>query len=144
MGEDGGRIVVGVDGSDPAKAALRWAADQAVLTEAHIDAVIAWEYPLFSVGRVLLPPEDPESIARRVLAEAVDQTLGPGREVDVRQRVIGGHPAQTLVDMAQGALLLVVGSRGFGTFSAALLGSVAQHCVQHAPCPVVVVRGPGR
>lgn len=144
MADGGARIVVGVDGSDPAKAALRWAIDQADLTDARVDAVIAWEYPLFSVGRVLLPPEDPESIAGRVLAEAVDEALGPGREVEVRQRVIGGHPAQILIHVAQGALLLVVGSRGFGTFAAALLGSVAQHCVQHAPCPVVVVRGPGR
>ena len=142
MAGEEARIVVGVDGSDPAKAALRWAAEQADLTGARIDAVIAWEYPLFSVGEVLLPPHDPESMAARSLAAAVEEALGPDREIDVRQRVVAGHPARTLIDLARGALLLVVGNRGLGTFAAALLGSVAQYCVQHAPCPVVVVRGP--
>jgi nucleotide-binding universal stress UspA family protein len=47
-----------------------------------------------------------------------------------------------LLDASAGASLLVVGSRGHGGFAEALLGSVSQHCVQHAPCPVVVVRGP--
>jgi nucleotide-binding universal stress UspA family protein len=132
------RIVVGVDGSNPARAALRWAAAQAELTGSPVDAVIAWEYPVFSVGQVLLPPEDPESIAGRVLEHAVAETL-EGSPVEVRQRVAGGHPAQVLIDAAQRAHLLVVGSRGHGTFSAALLGSVALQCIQHAPCPVVVV-----
>lgn len=141
MGDQDGRIVVGVDGSEPSRAALAWALQQAELTKAPVDAVIAWEYPVFSVGQVLLPPEDPESIAGRVLAQAVTETLG-GRPVEVRQRVVGGHPAQTLIDTARGAQLLVVGNRGLGTFSAALLGSVAQQCIQHAPCPVVVVPGP--
>lgn len=142
MADDGARIVVGVDGSGPAEAALRWAAEQAGLTGARIDAVIAWEYPLFSVGEVLLPPHDPESMAARSLTAAVDGALGPDRACDVRQRVVAGHPARVLIELARGARLLVVGSRGRGGFAAALLGSVAQYCVQHAPCPVVVVRGP--
>lgn len=142
MADDDARIVVGVDGSGQAGAALRWAAEQAGLTGARIDAVIAWEYPLFSVGEVLLPPHDPESMATRSLAAAVDEALGPDRAFDVRQRVVAGHPARALIELAGGARLLVVGSRGRGGFAAALLGSVAQYCVQHAPCPVVVVRGP--
>lgn len=139
-GEDD-RIVVGVDGSESSRAALAWALQQAELTEAPVDAVIAWEYPVFSVGQVLLPPEDPESRAARALSEAVTATVR-GQPVEVRQRVVAGHPAQTLIDAARNARLLVVGSRGLGTFSAALLGSVALYCIQHAPCPVVVVRGP--
>lgn len=134
------RIVVGVDGSAPSRAALRWAARQAELIGAVVVAVTAWEYPVFSVGQVLLPPEDPESIATRMLDEAVTATL-PDTSVEVRRQTAGNHPAQALVDAAQGAQLLVVGSRGHGTFSAALLGSVAMSCIQHAPCPVVVVRG---
>ena len=55
--------------------------------------------------------------------------------------VIQGNAAQVLLDVARDADLLVVGSRGHGGFTGALLGSVSQHCVHHAPCPVVVVRG---
>lgn len=143
MGDAVERIVVGVDGSAPSRAALRWAARQAELTGAMVVAVTAWEYPVFSVGQVLLPPEDPESIATRMLAETVNATL-PDASVEIRQQTVGNHPAQALVDAAQGAQLLVVGSRGHGTFTAALLGSVAMSCIQHAPCPVVVVRGPAQ
>ena len=52
-----------------------------------------------------------------------------------------GNAAQVLLDASDGAELLVVGSRGHGGFTEALLGSVGQHCVQHANCPVVVIRG---
>jgi nucleotide-binding universal stress UspA family protein len=55
--------------------------------------------------------------------------------------VIFGHPAQVLLDAADGADLLVVGSRGHGGFAEAMLGSVGQHLVHHAPCPVVIIRG---
>lgn len=136
-----GRIVVGVDGSEPARAALRWALGQARLTGAALDAVTAWEYPLFSTGEVLLPPHDPETAARRLLGDEVRGARPDG--IVVREHVAAGHPAQALVDAASEADLLVVGSRGRGAFTAALLGSVAHYCVQHAPCPVVVVRGTG-
>ncbi|HEX5596702.1 MAG TPA: universal stress protein [Micromonosporaceae bacterium] len=139
MAGDGGRIVVGVDGSDAAHAALRWALSEARLTGAVLEAVIAWEYPVFDLGEVLLPPHDPESMATQMLQHAVEREQTDG--VEVRQRVVAGHAAQVLVEAARGARLLVVGSRGRGTFTAAMLGSVAYHSVQHAPCPIVVVRG---
>ncbi len=59
----------------------------------------------------------------------------------MRARVVEGNPAQVLLDAADGADLLVLGSRGHAGFTEALLGSVSQHCVHHAPCPVVVIRG---
>jgi hypothetical protein len=59
--------------------------------------------------------------------------------VQILTRVLHGHPAHVLLDAASGAQLLVVGSRGHGAFAGMLLGSVSQHCVQHASCPVVVV-----
>jgi nucleotide-binding universal stress UspA family protein len=59
----------------------------------------------------------------------------------VRSLVINGHPAEALIYAADGADLLVVGSRGHGSFAEALLGSVSQHCVHHARCPVLIVRG---
>ena len=59
----------------------------------------------------------------------------------MRARVVEGNAAQVLLDALDGADLLVVGSRGHGGFTEALLGSVSQHCVHHARCPVVVIRG---
>jgi nucleotide-binding universal stress UspA family protein len=61
--------------------------------------------------------------------------------VDVRISISKGNPAKVLIDMSQGADLLVVGSRGHGGFAGMLLGSVSQHVVAHAACPVVVLRG---
>src|SRR5258708_1573748 len=61
--------------------------------------------------------------------------------VSVNPVVRHGHAAQELLDAADEADLLVVGSRGHGGFAGALLGSVSQHCIHHAPCPVVIIRG---
>ncbi len=59
---------------------------------------------------------------------------------DSTLHVVEANPAAALIDMCRDAQLLVVGSRGHGAFAGMLLGSVSQHCVQHACCPVVVVR----
>jgi nucleotide-binding universal stress UspA family protein len=145
---NGRRIVAGVDGSTSSISALRWAIRQARLTGTRVDAVIAWRYwPMFAqpemmdVASVVAAYEDD---ARDILAQAVADSSARDSEVEVRQRVIEGHPAQVLLDAADGADLLVVGSRGHGGFTEALLGSVGQHCVQHAPCPVVIIRGKGQ
>ena len=69
---------------------------------------------------------------------------GPATNVPVHQVVLAGNPAQVLLDTAAGADLLVVGSRGHGGFTEALLGSVSQRCVHHARCPVVVVHKSSR
>ena len=140
------RIVAGVDGSESSASALRWAIRQAALTGAAVDAVIAWHYPdLAASGMVVgavVPVYDFREIAEKIAADAVSSTLDPASDVPVRARVVRGHAAQVLLDASAGASLLVVGSRGHGGFTEALLGSVSQHCVQHALCPVVVVRGP--
>jgi nucleotide-binding universal stress UspA family protein len=86
--------------------------------------------------------DDFQEIAEKTLADAISNTLDPGSDVRVRPRVVKGNPPQVLLEAADGASLLVVGSRGHGGFTEALLGSVSQHCVHHAPCPVVVIRGP--
>ncbi|SRR5579875_1780864 len=139
------RIVVGVDGSPPSRAALRWAVGQAALTGAVVDAVTAWRLP---AGYEWAPDAtgiaDFEAEARKNLAEAVSEATreagDTGSAVDVRPQVVWGHPAQVLIEAARGAELLVVGSRGRGGFAGALLGSVSQYCVHHAPCPVLVIR----
>jgi nucleotide-binding universal stress UspA family protein len=142
----GPRIVAGVDGSDSSVSALRWAIGQAGLTGAAVDAVIAWHYPDLAASGMVVGGLEPtygfQESAQKVVADAINSALDPASDVPVRARVAQGHAAQVLLEASAGADLLVVGSRGHGGFAEALLGSVSQHCVQHALCPVVVVRGP--
>ncbi len=138
--EPGHRIVVGVDGSAPSKAALAWALGQAGLTSSVVDAVIAWEYPALS-GQRFPVSVDLEEIARRRIAEAIAEVAGSPPPAGLSHHVVEGNAAQALLDASAGADLLVVGNRGHGGFVGALLGSISQHCVHHASCPVVVVRG---
>jgi nucleotide-binding universal stress UspA family protein len=138
-----GRIVVGVDGSEPSIRALRWAARQAGLTGDALEAVISWEYPAAGWATMVaaIPADfDPQALAAQVLDEALEQTLGD-EAAAVARTVLIGNPAQALMDRSDGASLLVVGDRGYSGFKATLLGSVGLHLAQHAPCPVVVVRG---
>jgi nucleotide-binding universal stress UspA family protein len=141
------RIVAGVDGSPSSAGALKWAIRQAGLTGATVDAVIAWHYPAAAAGYGWAPIGmnqagfDFQEISEKVLADAVSNALDPASNVRVRSLIAEGNAAQVLLDAAADADLLVVGSRGHGGFAEALLGSVSQHCVQHARCPVVVIRG---
>ncbi|MEV4729975.1 universal stress protein [Saccharopolyspora sp. NPDC049426] len=134
-------IVVGVDGSPPSVAALRWAAWHAAQTDGQIVAVMAWDQPLIYNWQV---PES-DDIARRAatrLSETVAEVVTENSEVAVRNEVASGHPASALLDAAEdvGADLIAVGHRGHGGFTEALLGSVSQHVMHHAHCPVIVVR----
>ncbi|WP_035805708.1 universal stress protein [Kitasatospora mediocidica] len=136
----GSRIVVGVDGSPSSKAALRWAVDQAQRTGAFVDTVACWAYPtVYGWGMTGVDPELPD-VTGKMLAQTVAEVVGDNPPVEVRESVVLGNAAEVLLEKANGAELLVVGSRGHGGFSGALLGSVGQHCVQHAHCPVVVIR----
>ena len=139
------RIVVGVDGSTPSRAALRWAVRQARLTGGTVDAVIAWQIPLMLQNYSWAPigveeAGDFAADARKRIDAAISEEVDPADGHLVRSRVVRGHPAQVLLDAAQGADLLVVGSRGHGSCAGALLGSVGQHCAHHARCPVLIVR----
>jgi nucleotide-binding universal stress UspA family protein len=136
-----GRIVVGVDGSTGAAAALRWAVTEAAVRGASIEAVCAWHFPV-PVGlpyadAQTLASVDLETAARAELASAVES--GPSSGVPIEQRVVFGHAAEQLLTAAEGADLLVVGSRGRGGFAGLLLGSVSRQCAEHARCPVVIV-----
>ena len=147
-GQDGQerRIVVGVDGSVSSKAALGWAIRQADLTGAMVDAVIAWHYPgEYGYPTPIADDANYEALATKVVTDTIAEVAGPDTPVEIRPRAVEGNPAMVLLHAAAGADLLVVGSRGHGGFVEALLGSVSQHIVHHAPCPVVVLRGwPGR
>lgn len=133
--------MVGVDGSAPSKAALGWAIRQANLTGAVVDAVIAWHYP-GAYGYPVAVGDDAnyEELAAKVVTDTIAEVSGPAGPVEIRPKVVEGNPAAVLLAASAGADLLVVGSRGHGGFVEALLGSVSQHCVHHAACPVVVLR----
>ncbi|MHB1434402.1 MAG: universal stress protein [Streptosporangiaceae bacterium] len=138
------RIVVGVDGSAPSLDALRWAIRQAEATGGTLDAVMAWQYPVAIGGLGWAPAAgmddvDYAALAAQALTEAIDAVEIPD-QVHVRQVVVEGNAAQALLDSAKDADLLVVGNRGHGGFTDALIGSVSGRCVHHAHCPVVVVR----
>jgi len=135
-------IVVGLDGSEHSSAALRWAAAEARLRGARLRVVHSWHVPTLAV-EVPLPEDVYTPAAARLEVEGqVAAVLGDAADVPVDIVVHEGSPAQSLVDEAAGATLVVVGSRGRGGFSGLLLGSVSTQVAHHAPCPVVIVRAP--
>ena len=144
------RIVVGVDGSPSSRTALRWAVRQANLTNGTIDAVMAWETPIvlqsYNMGPIYVDQDGGfEEDAKKTVETVISEEVEPADSQRVRRLVINGHPAQVLLDVAAGADLLVVGSRGHGKFAEAMLGSVSQNCAHHASCPVLIMRGePGQ
>jgi nucleotide-binding universal stress UspA family protein len=140
------RIVVGVDGSDSSRKALRWAYDEAAHHAASITAVSCWHPPAMPMTPPYgsLPPEgyasQPREDALDLLERFVSDLDVREPAVDVSTAVEEGNPAEVLIERSKDADLVVVGSRGHGGFKGMLLGSVSQHLVAHAECPVVVVR----
>ena len=144
-----GRVVVGVDDSPEAAYALTVAADEAILRHAELDIVHVWSPPTAgsAIGPISIPLYEDEHRAAHghLLHTAVDALLDrmPVQPERVERILAENHSvARTLLDVAKGADLLVVGSRGRGGFTGLVLGSVSQQCVHHAPCPVLVVRRP--
>jgi nucleotide-binding universal stress UspA family protein len=135
------RIVVGVDGSDSAADALRWAVEQAKLTGATLEAVYAWDPgTLVSLGMPPLIDWEPlREAAETRPREIVDEVIGTDKPVRILSKMVTGNAAAVLVERSANAELLVVGSRGLGGLKGMLLGSVGHHCAAHAHCPVVIV-----
>jgi nucleotide-binding universal stress UspA family protein len=139
-------IVVGIDGSEAAGDALRWALAEARLRGAAVRAVHVWAIPAAVVGPAFVAPVSIDIVpelrdsADALLKRVVGEALGDATDVDVERVVAEGAPTAILVEEAESAELLVVGSRGLGGFRGLLLGSVSQQCAHHAPCPVVIVR----
>jgi nucleotide-binding universal stress UspA family protein len=137
-------IVVGVDGSPGSLHALSWAVDHAPAFGARVRVVCAWHFTPEPAGYLLAPPvvtpDDQRRAAERTAAEArARYDEGP---VEVVADTVEDVAWRALCDAAKGALMLVVGSRGHGMVTGALLGSVAQRCATHASCPVLVVPPP--
>ena len=141
-----GLIVVGVDSSEGAKAALRFALKEAKLRQATLRVVHTWQFGYIGVsgieGYSPVVGADLGDLRRtaEVALDAVMHEVALDADgVVIERRVSEGAPATVLVDESRQADLLVVGSRGHGGFAGLLLGSVSQQCAHHAACPVVIV-----
>lgn len=163
-------VVVGVDGSDHASAALRMAVREAGYRAADLHVVYVYAPPRAShvaaasvAATGSWPTEDAGATVLRDARRRDDEDRAAGQRhadawlrqyvqehgVDVDDSGVrlnaltNEHPAAALVRLSSDADLLVVGSRGVGGFAAMLLGSIGQHCVRHAICPVLVTRTHG-
>ncbi|HEY3833130.1 MAG TPA: universal stress protein [Acidimicrobiia bacterium] len=136
-------FVVGVDGSDESRLALRWAASVAERARAQLRIVTAWTYPALGVLRPkpepLAPAEDMDAQALEALDAQVKQELGDVPPF-VSTQVLRGPAAGALLRTVAPDGVVVLGSRGRGGFAGLVLGSVSRECVEHAPCPVVIVQ----
>ena len=103
----------------------------------HVAA--AWQFPVdWGWAMTYVESFDPKDQTRRALQATVDEVLGA--DSDVGLIVVEDKPGRALVNAAKEGELLVVGSRGRGRSPERIIGSVSEHCVHQATCPVVVVR----
>ncbi|WP_432861964.1 universal stress protein [Microbispora rosea] len=136
-----GLVVVGVDGSAEAGAALTYAFEEARLRDCRLLALYAWQLPVhpfapeitYDVDEVRKAHEDCAAGALRTHRDRYP-------DVAAEMRAVCAHPVTALVEAGEKADLLVVGSRGRGAVGAAVLGSVSRAVLHHAHCPVAVVR----
>lgn len=141
------RFVVGIDGSEPARRALRWAIDEASTSHAQLDVVHAWDLVVVTAAQSEQSyRRDVEALEHEAAAvidgEVAAATTGLALEpAPIKRLAVRDTPARALLNAATGADLLIVGGRGRGGFKSLLLGSVSNQCVHHAPCPVAVIRG---
>ena len=142
------RIVVGIDGSPEAAAALRWALEEAELRGAEVEAVHAWAFtaPVTPADTGLVPMtwtdgadalDATREAAEHVAHDQVRAVAGDRASVDVT--VVQGDAADALLARAENADLLVVGNRGRGNLAQVLFGSISARVSDKAHCPVVVV-----
>lgn len=131
-------VLVGVDGSECGAEALEWAVAYARATGAHLQLVIAWHWPVSYGAAMAWEGWNPDSDAQAVLDKAQASVDLPAERV--RGEVHQGDARDVLVDLSTAADLLVIGTRGHGNVTGAMLGSVSNYCAHHAHCPVVIVR----
>ena len=138
-------IVVATDGSEHSLLAVEWAAREAVLRGSPLRIVAVAAMPPRMADRRNSP--DVDTVADvlshnrdQALSAAADRAAAAAPGLSIMTDVLTGPPAQAIVDSGSGALMLVVGSRGMGTFAAVVLGSVSRYAASNAPCPAVVVR----
>lgn len=137
------QVVVGVDGSAQSLMALEWAVTEARLRRGQVRVVTGWQFPTAATGMdgLIWEHQSFERVAQETQSNALKGV--PTEDVRISGEVLQGPPASVLLEAAQDADLLVVGSRGRGGFTGLLLGSVSTQLVHHATCPVLIVR-PGQ
>ena len=140
-------ITVGVDGSDHSLRALDWALREAQIRNAPLTVITVNPAVVSHWGAVSYPEgREEQEQARQEVQAAVDKALAglAGTPPQITVKVTPGSPAPELLEAAQDADMVVVGSRGSGGFARLMLGSVSTQVVHHATCPVVVVPGPDK
>lgn len=133
-------VVVGVDGSENSVEAVRWGVDYARSKGLNVRVVSAFDIPL----RIFITPTSTDENYADAAKEALDSTMERAfpeeTDVHIQRQVVQGRPELALATASKNAEVLVVGSHGVGLLPGVTLGSVANYCVNHASCPVVVVR----
>ena len=138
-------VVVGVDGSAPSDAAVRWAARAAAMRKLRLTLVLALATPALPWPAAPMPTElrqRQEVDARAIIDDAVkitEDTITDGGPAEIEGQLFFSAPVPTLVDMSKDAHMVVVGARGLGAVRSVLLGSVSTGLVHHAHCPVAVI-----
>jgi nucleotide-binding universal stress UspA family protein len=137
-------VVVGIDGSPGADAALEFAVDEARLRSAELRVVCAWEVPPMSYAGGFVVPDLEDGLERAAHATVKEalRRVQSSSDLRVEPHVVRGQAAEVLLRAADDADLLVVGSRGRGGFRSLLLGSVSHQVAHHAHRPVTIVPTP--
>lgn len=140
-----GPVVVGVDGSESALDAVRWAAAEAASRQLPLRLVAVFTplpaAPRHDMGLTAAYMEQAAASLRATLELAIEVAAGAAPGIGIDSELRTGYPAQVLTEESGSASLTVVGSRGLGGFTGLLVGSVAVTLAAHGGSPVLVVRG---
>lgn len=137
-------VVVAVDGSPAANAAVAWAANTALKRGIDLKLVTSYTLPTFLYAEGMIPPQELFDELQQECQEKIDAAreiaLGVAPDIAIGHLIAEGSPIDMLLDLSQTATMVVMGSRGLGGLSGMVMGSVSAAVVSHADCPVVVVR----
>jgi len=139
-------ITVGIDGSEHSVKALEWAIKEAAIQHSPVTVLAVHLVPKSGwTGNPITLPADIADVekarqAAEELVVKVTSQLGDAQPASVKVSAVNGFPAEALIEASRDADLVVLGSRGSGGFARLMMGSVSSQVVQHAHCPVVVVR----
>lgn len=144
MATTAARIVVGIDGSEASRVALRWAFEEAALRRVPLEVVCAWQLvyavePMVGMGAMQITPQQLAEQAEATTKATIEAARPEGSAVEYTTHVVEGAPGRLLVERSADAALVVVGRHGHHPFLQRLLGSVAEYVIHHSTVPVVAV-----